>query len=56
MIEKPFNAGWLGFLGFLSINYLESGNLIHLMPFGCFAFFLFFIDDIKRKFKKTTTS
>lgn len=45
-IEKKFNAGWLGFIGFLSFTYFETGNPIHLMPFGAFIFFIYFIDDM----------
>lgn len=53
MIQQKLNLGWLGFLGFLSFNYLETGNPLHLIPFGCFTFFLFFIDDLKIKRKKS---
>ena len=43
MIKKQFYMGFAGFLGFLSIRYFYSGNLIDLSFIGFFAFFANFI-------------
>lgn len=43
MIKKQFYMGFAGFLGFFSIRYFFSGNLLDLTFIGFFAFFANFI-------------
>lgn len=47
MIKKQFFCGFFGFLGFFSLRYFISGNIIDLGFIGFFAFFTnFFIAKI----------
>lgn len=43
MIKKQFYMGFAGFMGFLSIKYFFSGDLVDLAYLGYFAFFANFI-------------
>jgi len=43
MIKKRFYMGFAGFLGFFSIRYFSSGDLLDLTFIGFFAFFANFI-------------
>ncbi len=43
MIKKQFYMGFAGFLGFFSLRYFSSGNLLDLTFIGFFAFFTNFI-------------
>lgn len=43
MIKKQFYMGFAGFLGFMSLRYFYSGNLLDLSFIGFFAFFANFI-------------
>lgn len=43
MIKKQFYMGFPGFLGFFSIRYFFSGDLLDLSFIGFFAFFANFI-------------
>ncbi|NLF41517.1 MAG: DUF3796 domain-containing protein [Bacteroidales bacterium] len=43
MIKKQFYMGFAGFLGFFSLRYFSSGNLLDLTFIGFFAFFANFI-------------
>ncbi|MCT4604576.1 MAG: DUF3796 domain-containing protein [Marinisporobacter sp.] len=43
MIKKQFYMGFAGFLGFMSIRYFYSDNLLYLYFLGFFAFFANFI-------------
>ncbi|MDD2481584.1 MAG: DUF3796 domain-containing protein [Lutispora sp.] len=43
MIKKQSYMGFAGFLGFMSLRYFYSGNLLDLWYIGFFAFFANFI-------------
>src|SRR5690554_5979609 len=43
MIKKQFYLGFVGFLGFMSLCYFFTGNVIDLTSIGFFAFFSNFI-------------
>src|SRR5690554_3034008 len=43
MIEQKLDVGFAGFIGFMSIRYFCTGNVIDLTPIGFFGFFYHFI-------------